>query len=51
MILARYEGMENLKWYSVLKGDVLDDRKEVAGCKIVHIETIPTVGGGKVVIF
>lgn len=25
-ILTRYEGMENLKWYSVLKGDVLDER-------------------------
>ncbi|MDO4219067.1 MAG: GNAT family N-acetyltransferase [Synergistaceae bacterium] len=25
-ILNRYEGMDNLKWYSVLKGDVLDGR-------------------------
>lgn len=50
-ILARYEGMDNLKWYSVLKGDVLDDRKEVAGCKIIHIRTVPTVGAGELSFF
>lgn len=26
---------------------MLDDRTEVAGCKIVHIKTIPTVGAGE----
>lgn len=46
-ILKRYEELSNLKWYSVLKGDVFDDRTEVAGCKIVHIKTIPTVGAGE----
>ena len=50
-ILNQYEGMDDLKWYSVLKGDVLDDRKEVAGCKIVHIRTIPTVGAGELSFF
>ena len=50
-VLERYEGMNNLKWYSVLKGDVLDDRTEVAGCKIVHIKTIPTVGAGELSFF
>ena len=50
-ILKRYEGMDNLKWYSVLKGDVLDDRKEVAGCKVIHIKTIPTVGAGELSFF
>lgn len=50
-ILKRYKGMDNLKWYSVLKGDVLDDRKEVAGCKVVHIKTIPTVGAGELSFF
>ncbi|OON88464.1 GNAT family N-acetyltransferase [Oribacterium sp. C9] len=50
-ILNRYEGIENLKWYSVLKGDVLDDRTEVAGCRIVHIKTIPTVGAGELSFF
>lgn len=50
-ILKRYEGMDNLKWYSVLNGDVLDDRKEVAGCKVVHIKTIPTVGAGELSFF
>ena len=50
-ILARYEGMDDLKWYSVLKGDILDERTEVAGCKIVHIKTIPTVGAGELSFF
>ena len=50
-VLARYEGMENLKWYSVLKGDVFDNRKEVAGCKILHLKTIPTVGAGELSFF
>lgn len=50
-IQKRYEGMPDLKWYSVLKGDVLDDRTEVAGCKIVHIKTIPTVGAGELSFF
>lgn len=46
-VLNRYFGMDDLKWYSVLKGDILDSRTEVAGCKIVHIKTIPTVGAGE----
>lgn len=50
-ILERYAGIENLKWYSVLKGDVLDERTEVAGCKIIHIKTIPTVGAGELSFF
>lgn len=50
-VLERYKGMDNLKWYSVLKGDVLDDRTEVAGCKIVHIKTIPTLGAGELSFF
>lgn len=50
-VLNRYKGLGNLKWYSVLKGDVLDDRKEVAGCEIVHIKTIPTVGAGELSFF
>lgn len=50
-ITDRYQDMNDLKWYSVLKGDVLDDRKEVVGCKIVHIKTIPTVGAGELSFF
>lgn len=50
-ILKRYEGMNNLKWYSVLKGDFFDERTEVAGCKIVHIKTIPTIGAGELSFF
>ncbi len=50
-ILGRYKGIDTLKWYSILKGDVLDDRKEVAGCKIIHINTIPTVDAGELSFF
>lgn len=50
-ILERYPGVENLKWYSVLKGDVLDDRESVAGCKVVRIKTIPTVNAGELSFF
>lgn len=46
-ILERYADESDLKWYSVLKGDVLDDRKSIAGCKVIHIKTIPTVGAGE----
>ena len=50
-VLSRYEDVNNLKWYSVMKGDVLDDRTEIVGCKIVHIKTIPTVGAGELSFF
>lgn len=50
-ILKRYAGLHDLKWYSVLKGDVLDNKKEVAGCKIIHIKTVPTVDAGELSFF
>lgn len=50
-ILARYEDEVDLKWYSVLKGDVLNNRESVAGCRIVHIKTIPTVNAGELSFF
>lgn len=50
-ILSRYMGMEGLKWYSVLKGDIFEDRTEVAGCKIIRIKTIPTVNSGELSFF
>lgn len=46
-VLSRYPGMNDLKWYSVLKGDVLDERTEIAGCKVIRIKTIPTVDAGE----
>lgn len=46
-IYQRYEGINDLKWYSVLKGDVHNDRTKVAGCEILHIKTISTVGSGE----
>lgn len=50
-IRGRYKGNENLKWYSVLKGDILDERTEVAGCRVVRIKTIPTVNAGELSFF
>lgn len=50
-ILDRYDGMEDLKWYSVLKGDEFNVREQVAGCKVIHIRTIPTVNAGELSFF
>ena len=51
VVLNRYRNMTNLKWYSVLKGDVLEDRDTVVGCKVIHIKTIPTVNAGELSFF
>ena len=50
-VLERYEGVENLKWYSILKGDDYSSKDAVAGCKVVHIKTIPTVNAGELSFF
>lgn len=50
-VLDRYEGIENLKWYSVLKGDEFNVRDSVAGCKVIKIKTIPTVNAGELSFF
>ncbi|MCI9380194.1 MAG: GNAT family N-acetyltransferase [Dorea sp.] len=50
-VLERYRGVENLKWYSILKGDEINVRETVAGCKVVHIKTIPTVNAGELSFF
>lgn len=50
-ILDRYKNVKDLKWYSVLKGDVLDERTEITGCKIIRINTVPTVGAGELSFF
>lgn len=50
-VLSRYNEASKLKWYSVLKGDVFDTQESVAGCKVVHIKTIPTVASGELSFF
>lgn len=50
-VLARYSEIDNLKWYSVLKGDILDEREVVASCRVKRIKTIPTVGAGELSFF
>ncbi len=47
----RYAGIADLKWYSVLKGDEYNVRDSVAGCKVIHIKTIPTVNAGELSFF
>ena len=50
-VLERYNGIENLKWYSVLRGDEFHVQDTVAGCKVIHIKTIPTVNAGELSFF
>lgn len=50
-VLKRYEGIDNLKWYSILSGDEINVRENVAGCKVIHIKTIPTVNSGELSFF
>ena len=50
-VIARYSDINDLKWYSVLKGDNFTSRESVAGCKVIHIKTIPTVGAGELSFF
>lgn len=50
-VLDRYEGIGNLKWYSVLKGDGFNVPDTVAGCRVIHINTIPTVNAGELSFF
>jgi RimJ/RimL family protein N-acetyltransferase len=49
--LERYKEMDDLKWYSVLKGDEFNIRESVAGCKVIRIKTIPTVNAGELSFF
>ena len=49
--LDRYKGINNLKWYSVIKGDDFNFRESVAGCKVIHIKTITTVDAGELSFF
>ena len=50
-VLERYKGIVNLKWYSILRGDEINVRDSVAGCKVIHIKTIPTVNAGELSFF
>lgn len=50
-LLERYRDVTDLIWYSVLKGDLIDDRESVAGCRILHIKTVPTINAGELSFF
>lgn len=50
-VLNRYGSTDDLKWYSVLKGDILVNRKSIVGCKIIKINTVASVGIGELSFF
>ena len=50
-VLERYHGVDNLKWYSALKGDNYSVGDSVAGCRIIHINTIQTLNSGELSFF
>lgn len=54
-VLDRYKGISGLKWYSVLKDDDYKNqsitRKNILGCEIIKINTVPTVDAGKLSFF
>ena len=50
-VLARYNDNRDYKWYSAIKGDTLENRESVAGCRIIHIKTIPTIDAGELSFF
>ncbi len=53
--IERYKDVSNLKWYTVLKDDDYKNEslvgKSVLGCKIIKINTIPTIDAGKLSFF
>ena len=54
-IKDRHVTEKNLIWFAVLNGDDYENialsRKEIAGCKIIKIKTIPTVEAGELSFF
>ena len=50
-VLARYRDGRDYKWYSAIKGDTFETRTSVAGCRIIHIKTIPTIDAGELSFF
>lgn len=50
-LIERYEGVKNLKWYSINSSDGITIPKCVAGCKVVHINTIQSSDAGELSFF
>ncbi len=46
-IFDRYKDIDNLKWYSVLKGDDINIRESGVGCKVIRSKTITTFEAGE----
>ncbi|EFR44496.1 GNAT family N-acetyltransferase [Streptococcus pseudoporcinus] len=47
----RYSTIEDLVWFSVLKGDIIDKREVVSGCPVINLKTISTLGAGELSFF
>ncbi len=50
-VLVDYQDSNDYKWYSAIKGDVLESRESIAGCKVIRIKTIPTIDAGELSFF
>lgn len=50
-LVERYSSIDDLVWFSVLKGDVIDNRDSVSGCKVVRLNTISTLSAGELSFF
>lgn len=50
-LVERYSSIDDLVWFSVLKGDVIDNRDSVSGCKVVRLNTISTLAAGELSFF
>ena len=50
-IKERYINNKRYKWYLALKGDIDENRKSVADCRIVHVKTVPTINAGELSFF
>ena len=51
ILLSRYDGIDNLKWYSVQKDRIVNIYESIVGCKVVRIQTIPAVNAGELSFF
>ena len=46
-LLKEYESEKNLKWYSVSRGEDINIRESIVGCKVIKIKAIPTIDSGE----
>jgi len=47
----KYDKRNDLIWFSTLKGDDIEIKQTIAGCRTIRIKTIPTVNSGELSFF